>query len=242
MPFRPRLWPTVVTLPAVVLMIGLGVWQLQRLAWKTEIIDTFESRVAAEPTAPPAGLTAADMGAWRFRRVAATGAFLHDKEVQITGKPYKGTAGFHVITPFVTEDGLTILVNRGWVPSEQRRPDTRPNTLVPAPAAIDGVVREAGVKGYFVPENEPQNDVWFTVRPVEIASHLALTGPVATGYFVDQLMEGERPTTLPYGARRTITVRNEHLQYAITWFLLAIALVAVYVVWHRQADRKEGEE
>lgn len=239
MPFRPRLWPTLFTLPAVVLMLALGVWQLQRLAWKTELIDAFEARVAAEPADPPAALTSDDMPEWRFRRITAEGRFLHDKEIQITGKPYKGTAGFHVITPFVTDAGLTVFVNRGWVPEEQRRPEDRPTSLVPPPATIDGVVQQAGVKGYFVPENEPQNDVWFTVRPQKMAEHLDLEGPIATGYYIDQLGEEPRPTALPFGAERSITVRNEHLQYAITWFLLAITLIVVYVLWHRQADREE---
>lgn len=241
MGFRPRLWPTLFTIPAVVLMLALGVWQLQRLAWKTELIDAFESRVAAEPTDPPASLTHEDMGEWRYRHVVATGRFLHDKELQITGKPYKGTAGFHVITPFVTETGLTVFVNRGWVPEDKRRPADRPNSLVPPPARIDGVILESGLKGYFVPENEPNNDVWFTVRPEAMAEHLGLQGAIATGYYIDQLAEQPKLTALPFGAQRHVTVRNEHLQYAITWFLLAATLIGVYIVWHRQADRAERD-
>jgi len=238
--FRPRLWPTLFTVPAVALMLTLGAWQLQRLAWKTDLIDAFETRVSAEAVAPPAEIAAGGFEEWRYRRVAATGRFLHDRELQITGKPYKGTAGFHVITPFVTDDGLTVFVNRGWVPEDRRRPADRPDTLIPPPASFDGVVREAGLKGSFVPDNEPANDVWFVVEPAAMAAHLGLEGPVAAGYFVDQLAEPGPLTALPLGAERTISVRNEHLQYAITWFLLAITLIAVYVVWHLQADRKES--
>lgn len=241
MAFRPRLWPTLFTVPAVLLMLALGAWQVQRLVWKTELIDAFEARVVADPVTPPSAIAAEDMGSWRFRRVGATGQFLHDKELQITGKPYKGTAGFHVITPFLTDAGLIVFVNRGWVPEDRRRAADRPETLVPPPATIDGVIREAGVKGYFVPENEPDNDVWFTVRPAAMAAHLGIAGPVAADYYVDQLGELPRPTKLPFGAAHTIAVRNEHLQYAITWFLLAITLMVVYVVWHRQADRAESE-
>ncbi len=239
MGFRPRLWPTVFTVPAIVIMLGLGVWQLQRLAWKTEIIETFDARVAGDPVAPPAEVD--DIERWRFTRVGAIGSFLHDRELQITGKPYKGTAGFHVITPFVTDNGLTVFVNRGWVPEDRRRPEMRPETLLPPPVTIDGIIREAGVKGRFVPENEPQNDVWFVVRPAAMADHLGLTGPVAN-YFIDEFADAPRPTRLPFGAAREITVRNDHLQYAITWFLLAITLALVYVVWHRQLPKKEDTE
>lgn len=236
--FRPRLWPTVFTVPAVLAMLGLGAWQLDRLAWKSALIDSFESRVEAEPVAPPA--TVEDPEAWQFRRVRATGRFLNDKELQLTGRPFEGTAGFHVLTPFVVDGGPTVLVNRGWVPMDRRRPEVRPETLPKGPAAVDGIVRIAGRKGYFVPENEPANDVWFTVEPARMAEHLGI-GEVAN-YYVDALRPSERPTELPIGAVPSIQMRNEHLQYAATWFLLALTLIAVYVVWHRQMDRKEQEE
>ncbi|MEQ8814218.1 MAG: SURF1 family protein [Thalassobaculum sp.] len=238
MPFRPRLWPTLFTVPAVLAMLGLGSWQLDRLAWKSALVDSFESRVSAPAVPPPAALD--DPQSWQFRRVQATGRFLNDKELQMTGRPFEGNAGFHVLTPFVVADGPTVLVNRGWVPMDRRRPEARPETLPAGPVRIDGIVRIAGQKGYFVPDNEPRNDVWFTVEPAQMAAHLGI-GPVA-GYYIDALRPTERPTELPIGAVPTIHVRNEHLQYAITWFLLAATLIAVYVVWHRQADRKEPED
>lgn len=237
MPFRPRLWPTVFTVPAVLVMLGLGVWQLDRLAWKTALIDSFESRATAEPVAPPA--TIDDAEAWQFRHVRATGRFLNDRELQLTGRPFEGNAGFHVLTPFVVDGGPTVLVNRGWVPLDRRRPETRPETLPAGPLTIDGIVRIAGQKGAFVPDNEPANDIWFTVEPAVMAEHLGI-GPVAN-YYVDALRPSARPTELPIGAVPSINVRNEHLQYAITWFLLAATLAVVYVLWHRQMDRKEKE-
>lgn len=239
MTFRPRLWPTVFTIPAVLLMLGLGTWQLQRLAWKTEIITQFDERVAAEAVSPPAEI--GDINDWRFRRVAASGVFLNDKELHLIGKAYNGTAGFHVITPFLTADGLTIFVNRGWVPSDRRRAADRPQTLIEGETKIEGLVRETGVKGRFVPDNEPQNDIWFTINPEPMAEHLDLAGPIAS-YSIDVLRDSPRPTRLPFGAKDTIEVRNEHLQYAITWFSLALTLIVVYVLWHRSLDRKEQSE
>ncbi len=238
MPFRPRLWPTLFTIPAVLMMLGLGTWQLDRLAWKSALIDSFESRVAAPAVAPPA--TVDDPEAWQFRRVRATGRFLNDKELQLTGRPFEGNAGFHVLTPFAVDGGPTVLVNRGWVPMARRRPETRPETVAEGTVTVDGIVRIAGRKGYFVPDNEPLNDIWFTVEPAQMAAHLGI-GPVAD-YYIDALRPNERPTVLPIGAVPAIHVRNEHLQYAVTWFLLAATLIAVYVVWHRQTERKEREE
>lgn len=238
MPFRPRLWPTLFTVPAVLAMVGLGAWQLDRLAWKTSLIDSFESRVTAEPVTPPAAID--DPGAWRFRRVQAVGRFLNGKELQLTGKPFEGTAGFHVVTPFAVDGGPTVLVNRGWVPMDRRRPAARPETLPEGPVTLDGIVRIAGQKGAFVPDNEPGRDIWFTVEPEEMAAHLGI-GPVAN-YYVDALRPSARPTELPVGAVPAIHVRNEHLQYALTWFLLAATLIVVYIVWHRQMDRKDPED
>lgn len=237
--FRPRLWPTLFTIPAVIVMLGLGTWQLQRLAWKTEIIDQFEARISAPAVSPPSAVE--DMDEWRFRRVEIAGRFLNDKELHLIGKSYKGTAGYHVLTPFVTDEGLTIFVNRGWVSQKQRRAADRPNTLIEGPTEVEGVIRESDRKGYFVPENEPHNDIWFTVRPGPMAEHLSLSGPIAP-YYVDELVPAEGRPKLPFGANRTIEVRNEHLQYAITWFLLAITLAVVYVLWHRSLDRKGDKE
>ncbi|NQW11198.1 MAG: SURF1 family protein [Alphaproteobacteria bacterium] len=236
MPFRPRFWPTLFSVPAVLVMLALGAWQLDRLAWKIGLIDSFNARVDGAAVVPPASVDAIEN--WRFRRVAANGRFLHDKEIQITGKPFKGTAGFHVITPFVVENGPTVFVNRGWVPADRRRPAARPETLVDGVVRIDGLIREAGIKGRFVPDNEPGNDVWFVVEPTPLAAHLGIEGSVAN-YTIDVLRPSARPTELPVGAAREIAVRNEHLQYAITWFLLAGTLMVVYVVWHLQTEKAE---
>src|SRR3546814_16414883 len=114
MPFRPRLWPTFFTIPAVLAMLGLSVWQLDRLAWKTALIDSFESRVTQPPVPPPASI--ADIDQWRFRHVRATGRFLHHKEIHLTGRPIEGHAGFHVVTPPVVDGGPTPLCHHGRNP------------------------------------------------------------------------------------------------------------------------------
>ena len=98
--FRPLFWLTVVTLPAFVMLILLGSWQLQRLQWKHQLIDQFEARVAAPAVSPPSiySLTPEK----EFTRLALVGEFRHDQEIYLTGRTYEGNAGFHVVTPFLS--------------------------------------------------------------------------------------------------------------------------------------------
>ena len=137
MRFRPFLWLTIVSLPALLVLVGLGSWQLQRLQWKNDLVDSFETRAAAAPIAVPAA--DARLGDVEFRRLALVGTFQHDKEVFLTGRTYEGNAGFHIVTPFQLDDGRVILINRGWVSEDYRDPAKR------AFSQISGLVKIAGI-------------------------------------------------------------------------------------------------
>ena len=166
--FTPTLWPTLFTIPALLVLVGLGTWQLQRMQWKTEIIDTFEARMSDKAIDPPARVE--DIEKWRFKRVTLVGEFLHQKEFTITGKTFEGTAGFHLITPLQSADGRITLINRGWIPERLRLRNTRPETLTKGSVLVDGIIREDKKKGYFVPENEPQNNVWLYINSEQMAA------------------------------------------------------------------------
>ena len=232
--FRPTLWPTVFTIPVLAVLVALGSWQVHRLAWKTELIANFEARVAEAPVAAPDRID--DIDAWRYRRVLLSGRFLNDKELHVTGKTYEGNAGFHVITPLVTDGGLTFLVNRGWVPEARRRPDARPETVTDGPVEVVGMVRDDLLRGYFVPDNDPAKEVWLYVDTGQMAAHRGL-GPVA-GYYVDAIRP-PGPFQLPIGATTTVTVRNEHLSYAVIWFSFALTLAAIYFIYHWRREEAE---
>ena len=207
--FTPTLWPTLFTIPALLVLVGLGTWQLQRMQWKTEIIDTFEARMSDKAIDPPARVE--DIEKWRFKRVTLVGEFLHQKEFTITGKTFEGTAGFHLITPLQSADGRITLINRGWIPERLRLRNTRPETLTKGSVLVDGIIREDKKKGYFVPENEPQNNVWLYINSEQMAAK-SQVGPIAN-YYIDVLRE-PGPYALPIGASGSIKMRNEHLQYA----------------------------
>ena len=225
--FKPTIGPTLFAVPTFIILILLGSWQVQRMSWKQDIIASFEQQMAKQPVTPP--LDIKKDTDWRYTRVRATGRFLHDKEILLTGRTFEGTAGFHIVTPFLFNGDQIVLINRGWIPEKLRERKSRPQTIPTGLVSMEGILREDNRKGYFVPENEPNNEVWLYVNTRQIAQYRDI-GPVP-GYYIDEL-RAPGPYKLPIGAAGKIEVRNEHLKYAVTWFLLAITLLAVYIVYH----------
>ena len=215
-------------------MIGRGSWQLQRLQWKNDLISSFEARSAADAITIPAAN--AELDDIEFRNLALTGVFQHDKETFLTGRTYEGNAGFHVVTPLLLDDGRIILVNRGWVSEDYRDPAKRAFSQIEGKTSVAGILRRPGVKGYFVPENEPENGFWFTLVPSQINQHLALGDAAIDQFYADALRTSD-VVTLPIAAKTKLNLRNAHLSYAMTWYGIALALIGVYLAFHYQAGR-----
>ncbi|MBM85068.1 MAG: surfeit locus 1 family protein [Rhodospirillaceae bacterium] len=232
--FQPTLWPTIITVPALIVLVALGTLQVDRLQWKSALIENFETMVSQPLVPPPQSVS--DWKTWRFRRVSMTGVYQHQKEILLTGKTFEGTAGFHVITPFLVRDGRIILVNRGWVPDKLSERERRPETLIQGLVKVEGILRQDKRRGYFVPDNEPNNEVWLYVDTDEMSRHREIV-PVAS-YYVDAIRR-PGPYALPIGATTEVTVRNEHLQYAITWYLLAATLAVIYFIYHYRRPDEE---
>lgn len=226
--FRPTLVPTLITIPAVVVMLGLGTWQVERLEWKRELIASRSARFAAPPIALPEA--AADPTQFEFHRVRVQGTYLHAREMYMPARTLNGNLGWHVITPLARDDGSHVLVDRGWVPLERKEPETRAPGQLEGRVTVEGVIRTPGRKGWFVPDNRPDENAWFYVDLDAMAAHAGL-GPLPP-YYVEA-GAGEVPGGLPIGGQTRIRLRNEHLNYAITWYSLALALVVIYLVYHR---------
>ena len=231
--FRPTLWPTLFSVPAVIMMIGLCIWQVQRLHWKDGLIADREARVAAEPTALPApGGDPADL---EYHRVTVEGTFLHDKELYLGARSMNGNVGYHVLTPLALAGGGTVLVDRGWVPVERKLPEQRAEGQLAGPQAIEGVVRLAHGKAWMQPENEPQKDMWFFIDLPAMAA--ASGADLRTDLYVEA-GPAENPGKYPVGGQTRIELPNDHLQYAITWGLLAATLAVIYVLYHLKLERE----
>jgi surfeit locus 1 family protein len=231
--FRPTLWPTLFSVPVFLVMVGLCIWQVQRLHWKEGLIAERESRVAAEAIALPA--VGVDPAGLEYRRVRLEGSFLHDKELYLGARSMNGNPGYQILTPFALADGSLVLVDRGWVPIERKMPESRAEGQVAGPQTIEGIVRLPPHQAWMQPDNEPGKNMWFFV---DLPAMAAVAGAqIRTDLYVDA-GPAENPGKYPVGGQTRIEMPNDHLQYAITWGLLALALAVIYVVYHLKLERE----
>jgi surfeit locus 1 family protein len=229
--FRPCLAPTLFTIPVLLICVALGLWQLERLQWKRGLIAQREAAVAAELASPPQ--TLAEARALEFHPVTDDGVFLHDKEIYLNAIGPRGDAGFHVLTPLRQADSRIVFVNRGFVPVERRDPATRAAGQPTGPVHINGLLRLPPGKrpGWFLPDNRPDLNYWFWIDLPAMAAADHLSPAEVVPFYIDA-DRTPNPGGWPQGGVTPLDLPNNHLQYAITWFSLAAALVVIYVVYH----------
>lgn len=225
----------VATLAALSILVFLGSWQLQRAAWKQGLIATLTERLAAPPAQlpPPQSWPGLDAAAAEFRRVAFTASFDHAQEAMIfTGpsalRPDAGGIVYWVMTPARLPDGAVVMVNRGFVPEAGRDPAARREGHVAGPVALIGVLRWPEPRALFTPADDPVRNLWFVRdhRAIAAAKGLAEVAP----FYVD-LESPSPPGGFPRPGALQVKLSDNHLGYAVTWFGLALALLAVFIVW-----------
>lgn len=232
-----RRWlPVVLSLLGALGLGALGVWQLERLEWKRALIDRVETRVHAAPVpAPgPAQWPALNRDNAEYLRVRVEGRFLPGRETLVQAVTERG-GGFWVMAPLRTNEGFIVLVNRGFVPLEQRDPAPR---VQPGAVTITGLVRMTEPGGAFLRRNAPAENRWYSRDVAAITHAQGIHGAIAP-YFIDAEADPTADARLPVGGLTVIKFRNSHLQYAITWFALALMVAAfgVSILRHEQRRR-----
>jgi surfeit locus 1 family protein len=219
---RPSLWLTALSLAAFMVLIGLGVWQVERRAWKLELIDRIERRVdaAARPIPSAESWPAITAANGEYRHVAVAGHFLHDRETLVKAVTEDG-GGYWVLTPLLRDDGKLVLINRGFVPSERRDASMRQDGNPDGQVEITGLLRITEPKGGFLRDNDPAHDRWFSrdVAAIAAARNLHDVAP----FFIDA-DAGSPGGGGPTGGLTVVRFPNNHLIYALTWFALAFML------------------
>jgi len=204
--------------------LALAAWQVQRLGWKQDLIARVEQRLQAEPVAPPTGaVSKAD----EYRRLRLRGQF-EAREVLVQAVTELG-GGHWVLAPLRLDDGRTVLVNRGFVPPEQRAAELH---APPAgPVELTGLLRLTETGGGPLRSNVPAEGRWYSRDVAGIAAQLQLAGPVAP-YFVDESADAAQPLRYPRPGLTVVRFANNHAVYAATWLALAAmaAAAAGYLV------------
>lgn len=196
-------------------------WQLHRLAWKLDLIDRVEQRVHASPVALPGREQWPQVNAANseYLHVIVQGRFRHDRETLVQAVTERG-GGFWVLTPLQTVDGYFVLINRGFVPPTHRDPATRSPGQMEGVTTVTGLVRMSEAGGAYLRANEPAADRWFSRDVAAIAKAKGLTD--VAPYFIDADASATQSGEAPIGGLTVIRFNNNHLQYALTWFALAL--------------------
>lgn len=247
--FRPRLIPTLIALPLLLTLLGLGTWQIERLQWKTALIADMQARLAMPPEALidllPLGPAA------NYRPVYVVGVYRHDHEMQLQARTHESQIGVQLVTPVqLTESrsredvgsGVTaqvdaVLVNRGWVPLDKRDPRTRLDSWTMGEVVLTGILRWPTEPGRFTPENRPDKGEWYWIDLPAMATQSEL--PRVAPAYIELGRSRSDPDRLPIGGQTIVELPNNHLQYAITWYALAAVLLATYILSQRRSPDAE---
>jgi surfeit locus 1 family protein len=225
--FRPKFIPTIFTIPALIILLSLSYWQFERLEWKLGLIKEIKQRAQMEAIELPDRIEKSTL---LYRKVLLKGEFLHGKEMHMYGgsRQFKGEVGYYILVPMRLGDDRVILVNRGWVPEKLKSAVTRPETLPIGKVEVEGVIMDGEKKNLYIHDNQPQRNLWFYINLDEIKAFTNL--PIEDFY----VLAKDVPNVLPRGRDLETNLRNHHLGYALTWLFSAIALMVVYILYHRK--------
>jgi len=227
---RLPFWGTILTIIGVCVLCALGFWQLERLAWKTALLDQIAAERAID--AETVSLTPASFDHENIlKRGFLAGRYLHDKAIMVAPRTLDGASGFHLITPFVTDavhGGETVLVNRGWLPVSYERPDDYSLYEPAGVGIVIGSLRVVPKPNMFTPDNVPEKNVWYQISTsdIEVASGLDLLNGILL--YVEEERFDDKFGAYPVAVARESRLSNNHAQYVLFWFSVAIAMIGVY--------------
>jgi len=224
---RHLLWPALAGLPVLLILLGLGTWQAQRLAWKNDIL----ARIAAAEAAPPAPFS--DPPA-PYAKLEVLGRFDHAREALLGVEIRANRMGARLVVPFLRDSRPPLLVDRGWVPLDGLAGLPRPE----GPQRITGYVRFGEPAGRFAAQDDVAGRRFYHYDPAAIGAALGVPGMAPYG-----LVLLGQAGSLPEPAQTLPRPRNNHLGYAITWYGLAASLVGVFLafVWLQRKKASVAE-
>ncbi|WP_293868950.1 SURF1 family protein [uncultured Alsobacter sp.] len=246
-PLAKLILPGLFTLVGFAILVGLGAWQIERGGAKKRLITRVEQRLqeAPVPLPPEAQWAGLSPKQYEYLRVRLEGEFQHDREFRLHGLLSGKSAaqstlqGYYILTPLRLADGSTVIVNRGFVPTELGDPARRAEGQVKGRQTIVGLMRAPQSRGLFVPDDDPAKNSWFTRDPVAMAKSAGLA---RSAPFLIDADATPVPGGWPKGGNTVVSFPDNHLQYAVTWFAIALGLLAVFFAWARQQLKRPDDD
>ena len=235
---------TVFAVVGVAILVGLGIWQLDRKVWKENLIATVTAQLARAPEDLPS------RESWprlipegnEYTRVKFPAEFLAGEEALVYSagsafRPDVQEPGYWVFAPARLSGGSIVLVDRGFVPPERKDPASRTQGAPNGTVEVVGIMRWPESRGLFTPADDPKTNVWYLRDPAAMAA--AKKWDAAAPFYIEQEAPVP-PGGLPKPGKLAVNLPNSHLQYALTWFGLALGLAGVYVTWLSGRLRRRG--
>ena len=214
-----------------VLLLVLGTWQLRRLEWKNDLIQTINQNLAKLPVDLDSLITDTISKGQvpDYRRVKITGTLEKDKPFKILSKVHKDQLGYHLVVPFTLSNGARLLVNLGWMPLTKSIEDI---DVPQSPLTISGIAKSSTGRTAYTPDNNYQTHDLFSLDPLEVAHEK--TWPTLLPFYIVTLSKGVFTQEYPVPLDEKIRITNSHLGYAITWYLLALFWGLIFTFYARR--------
>ncbi|MCM2503119.1 SURF1 family protein [Aureimonas altamirensis] len=230
-----RFWSALLLgIVALAILVGLGTWQVERLFWKEALIETIDRRIHG-PAEDIRVIVAAEeaSGDIDYRPVRVTGTFDHSGERYFLSTR-EGEAGWNVFTPLiVTGQGLAVFVNRGFVPYALKGPSARPDGQIAGTVTVEGLARNRVVDnpgGVLMPDNDVAQHIFFWRDVPAMTEGLALPDGTRMLPFTIDAGEGAAPGGYPIGGQTVVSMPNNHLEYALTWYGIGLGLAVLLTI------------
>ncbi|WP_375332417.1 SURF1 family protein [Candidatus Tisiphia endosymbiont of Temnostethus pusillus] len=219
-----QLLPLLLTILAFVILLSLGFWQIARLQEKELFLSSMKNNL----NNPPINIKTLS-GNKLYAKIRANGYFLEGKNLHLYGRRSMSTEkdGYYLVTPFQTDDNKIILVVLGWFAGRHKK---NIDNIIDNSMEITGVILPGEKTKLFVLDNDVKNNVWFTLDLTQASNVLGLK--LEDFYLVMEGNNNRSDILKSLSIENLLNVRNDHLEYAITWFALAISLAVIFVIYN----------
>jgi surfeit locus 1 family protein len=223
------------------LFLSLGIWQVERLSWKKDLITRVDSRIeaAAVPVPSPTEWPSISAEKDEYRHVSAVGHFLNDKVIPVKALTVLGS-GYWQLVPLQTENDGTIYINRGFINDDDFKTGALIENIPAGEITVSGLIRMNEPDGFFLRPNEPEKDLWNS-RDITAFARKQNLDAVAP-YFIDADKDNIGEATAgkqPVGGLTVVSFPNNHLSYAVTWFVLALMVLGgtLFTWFHKDKSK-----